>query len=37
MIPHVTRVAADRAGSNHDDRDAGDEARRRIADQSGVA
>ncbi len=33
LIPNVTRIAADRAGSNYDDRDAVDEARRRIANQ----
>ncbi len=33
LIPNVTRIAADRAGSNYDDRDADDEVRRRIADQ----
>ena len=33
LIPNVTRIAADRAGSNYDDRDADDEARRRIANQ----
>ncbi len=30
LIPNVTRIAADRAGSNYDDRDADDEARRRL-------
>ena len=33
LIPNVTRIAADRAGSNYDDRDADDEVRRRIANQ----
>ena len=35
LIPNVTRIAADRAGSNYDDRDADDEVRRRIAAQRG--
>ena len=33
LIPNVTRSAADRAGSNYDDRDADDEVRRRIGNQ----
>ena len=33
LIPNVTRIAADRAGSNYDDRDADDEVRHRIGDQ----
>ncbi len=33
LIPNVTRIAADRAGSNYDDRDADDEVRRRIGNQ----
>ncbi len=33
LIPNVTRIAADRAGSNYDDRDADDEVRRRISNQ----
>ena len=33
LIPNVTRIAADRASSNYDDRDADDEARRRIGAQ----
>ena len=33
LIPNVTRIAADRANSNYDDRDADDEARDRIANQ----
>ena len=33
LIPNVTRIAADRARSNYDDRDADDEVRRRIAAQ----
>lgn len=35
LSPNVTRIAADRAGSNYDDRDADDEVRGRIADQRG--
>ena len=35
LIPNVTRIAADRAGSNYDDRDADDEVRRRIGNQRG--
>ena len=35
LIPNVTRIAADRASSNYDDRDADDEVRRRIAAQRG--
>ena len=33
LIPNVTRIAADRASSNYDDRDADDEVRRRIGAQ----
>ena len=33
LIPNVTRIAADRAGSNYDHRDADDEVRHRIARQ----
>ena len=33
LIPNVTRIAADRASSNYDDRDADDEVRRRISNQ----
>ena len=33
LIPNVTRIAADRAGSNYDDRDSDDEVRRRIGNQ----
>ncbi len=33
LIPNVTRIAADRAGSNYDDRDADDEVRNRIGAQ----
>ena len=33
LIPNVTRIAADRAGSNYDDRDADDEVRRRIGNE----
>ena len=35
LIPNVTRIAADRASSNYDDRDADDEVRRRIGAQRG--
>ena len=35
LIPNVTRIAADRANSNYDDRDADDEVRRRIDAQRG--
>ena len=33
LIPNVTRIAADRANSNYDDRDADDEVRGRIGNQ----
>ena len=35
LIPNVTRIAADRANSNYDDRDADDEVRARISSQRG--
>ncbi len=35
LIPNVTRIAADRANSNYDDRDADDDVRSRIGNQRG--